>query len=376
MPLYNKKQWSMAHITVLLFSMLVLPCCKQQSPSPQPEASVDTGTSPIQPPATWPTITQMPTAQPDVKVEIPTTIPEQEKPKPATIIAKTQDGRADDENELDFDVENQTGKTMFVTCFIWQRKRDFAYWRWDKTNIYTVAPGKTITIDLDTIPDKQDRNEVFGYLGVYEDEKIAREATYELSDDNSLLDLDLVCNLKGKKIVLAVEKYGSKGEFFEYDFIDKASKEAKIEPELDFAVENKTGKQLILTCFVYEKKAKSRWIAALETKDDMAVWRFDKTPLLRLNPNQIGIIDVDTLASNRDREYVRGYLAVFDASEEKAALDATYEMLESHRKLNLGELRRLKNKKIVIEIEKYGTSPNFIDYVIKPSRKIDFTKVS
>ena len=63
------------------------------------------------------------------------------------------------------------------------------------------------------------------------------------------------------------------------------------------------------------------------------------------------------------------------ADEEMKAYEATYEQLESDRKLNLGELMRLKNKKIVIDVEKYGMLNDFLDYTIKPVSHIDFTKV-
>lgn len=276
--------------------------------------------------------------------------------------------------ELDFDVKNETGKTVYVTCFVYQRKRDFGRWRWDKSPVYKLDDGQTVAIDIDTIPDEQDRSYVFGYLGVFNDQKSAEDATYELTDDRSLLDLDLLIQLKGKVVTLAIEKYGVKGEYFEYDFVQKDGTQKAV-PELDFPVENKTGKPMLITCFVYEKKAKGSWIAATEEKDDMATWRFDKTPVIKVMPDEIGIINVDTILGDRDRAYVRGYLAVFEEDEELLAQQSTFELLESKYKLNVGELPRLRNKKIVIDIEKYGIMEDFVDFVIKPANKIDFTKL-
>ena len=292
----------------------------------------------------------------------------------ATASQRASSYDANNPDELDFEVHNRTGKTVYVTSFVYQRKRDFGNWRWDNSPVYTIDSGKILTIDIDTIPDEQDRNNVFGYLGVFNTEQEAHDATYELTKDQNLLDLDLVYKLKGKRVTLEIEKYGYK-EFFDYDFVKKDT-EKKSHPELDFAVENKTGKPIIVTCFVYEKKAKGRWVPTLEEKDDMTVWRFDKTPLLRLMPDETGIIDVDTITSQYDRSYLRGYLAVFDMDEEDLAQRATYELLETKHKLHIGEpLAKLTHKTIVINVEKYGVAEDFIDFTIKPRHPIDFTKI-
>ncbi|MCB9493612.1 MAG: hypothetical protein H6679_05035 [Epsilonproteobacteria bacterium] len=276
--------------------------------------------------------------------------------------------------QIDFDVENQTGKTLYVTCFSYIKNRDFGNWRWDKSPIYQLNPNQKTTIDIDTIPDERDRNYVFGYLGVCESFEEAELSSYQLLPDRKKLDLDQLSKLKGKKVVIQIERYGFHGEQLEYDFIDK-QKPVKAVKELDFMIENQTGQAIYVTCFVYQKRAKGQWIAAIEPKDDMTVWRFDKTELLRLEPGQEAMIDVDTLFANRDRTYVRGYLALFNENEFEIAQQATYELLDSHRKLHLGELRRLHNQKIIIKVEEYGLTSDFIDYTIKPTRKIDFTNI-
>lgn len=338
-----------------------------------PEALPEPSSTVVHKPYSEISVIQKPRAQSIVKAKVlcakksnaPICIKKKKRPKEAIL----------NPTELDFEVENHTGKTVYVTCFVYQRKRDFGHWRWDKSPVYKLEDNQTAIIDLDTIPDEQDRNNVFGYLGVFNDEKTAQDATYELTDDHYLLDLDLVSQLQGKKVTLEIEKYGKKGEFFEYDFVQIKGTENHVPPELDFSVENKTGKPILVTCFVYEKKAKGRWIAATETKDDMSVWRFDKTPIIRLEPDQIGIIDVDTITGDRDRNYMRGYLAVFDVDEQDEIEKATYELLDSKHKLHLGELSYLKNKKVVIDIEKYGIMEDFIDFTIKPVKKIDFTTI-
>ncbi len=395
------------NILLVLLVLSILTGCKQRGPQ-QPAATSTEQLMPAMPPAEQQqapvvTVPSMPSPEqfqpiPEALTQEPSeplveSIPSMPlKPKAQTAIVsqtaistsasllkkaekkKRSTYDSDNPNELDFDVENRTGKTVFVTCFDYQRKRNFGHWRWDKSPVYKLEPGQTVTVDIDTIPNDQDRNNVFGYLGVFNTQQEADDATYELTDDNLLLDLDRLIDLKGKKVTLEIEKYGSKGEFFEYDFVNKDGEEP-MEEELDFVVENKTGKPLLVTCFVYEKKAKGSWSQAVDEKDDMSVWRFDKTPLIKIMPNEIGMIDVDTIAANRDRDYIRGYLAVFDLDEEKRARESTFELLPSRYKLPLGELPRLKNKKIVIEVEKYGTAEDFIDYVIKPVRKIDFTKI-
>ena len=71
------------------------------------------------------------------------------------------------EQELDFEVENKTGKTIYAVCFSYIKENDFARWHWDKSAIHKIPPEKTIVINVDTIPDKVDRENVFGYLDIF-----------------------------------------------------------------------------------------------------------------------------------------------------------------------------------------------------------------
>ncbi len=277
--------------------------------------------------------------------------------------------------ELDFDVLNKTGKTVYVTCFAYLRRRDFARWGWYKSPVYVLKNNSTQTIDINSIENEQDRKNVFGYLGVFPSYEQAEKATYELTEDRFKLDLDKLIALKNKTVTLHVETYGFKGEFVEYDFEKNDQKEQVASTrELDFAVENKTGVPLYVCGFIYMKKAKGSWLGATEDKDDMAVWRFDKTPIIRVEPNQVGVIDVDTIVTQRDQSYVRGYLGIFGESELELAKAATYELLDNTRKMNLGPLRALGGKKVVLEVESYGILEK-PDFVVKPIRKIDFTKI-
>lgn len=333
-----------------------------------------------------------PTTQPEPAQTIKTNNAKEQKPeqvsKEKTDIKKSPEGTLTS-TELDFKVENQTGKTVYITCFSYIKKRPFSRWRWDKSPIYKVEDNKTVVVDLPTIPDEEDRNNTFGYIGVFETKKEADDSTFELLNDNQKIDLDIITQLHNKKVTLEIEKYGIVGEFYDFDFkkidekVDK-KKEIKKEPELDFYVENKTGKTIFVTCFVYEKKAKGTWLAKKtseswnvneETRDDMTVWRFDKTPVIALKPNETGLIDVDTIIEPRDRIYIRGYLAIFDEDEKDMADKSIYELTSQQRKLDVGKLIDIKNKKISIYTQRYGITGNFIDYVVKPTQKPDIKKI-
>lgn len=277
--------------------------------------------------------------------------------------------------ELDFEVTNLTGKTLYVTCFAYQRKSYFRNWRWDKSPVYEIESGKSAIVDIDTIPDESDRKNTYGYLGVFPTRQEAEDATVELTHDRQKLDLDVLYKLKGKRVTIEIERYGVKGEFLEYDFVDKnPTSQKKNVKGFQFAVENNSGRPVFVTCFVYQKKAKGAWIGSTEDKDDMAIWRFDKTNVIRLEPYSTGIINTDDIMTQRDRSYLRGYLGVFTETEEELANKATFELLEPRHKLNIGVISEINNKKIMIDVEEYGIQEDFFDFVIKPTSKIDFTK--
>ena len=241
--------------------------------------------------------------------------------------------------------------------------------------MYELQAGHNVTIDVETSPDARDRDFVFAYLAVLNTRQEADDAVFELVPDKYKLDLDLLCKLKGKKVTLMVERYGFKGEFLEYDFVNKEGKAEGYSAELDFAVENQTGKTLLVFAFVYQKHAKGSWIGATEERDDMTIWRYDKTKLLTIPHGETGIIDVDTIVTQRDRSYVRGYLAVFGADQQQLADAMTYELLEPQNKLNLGEFSRLAGKKVVLDVENYGTMQDLINYTTKPTKSINFNTI-
>jgi hypothetical protein len=293
-----------------------------------------------------------------------------------TITKKNTDKtyNSNDPNELDFDVENLTGKTVYVTCFSYMRRRLNSHWSWYKSPIYKIEHGQFITLDLEKVPDTQDRNFTFGYLGVFNTADEAKKSIFELLPETKKLDLDLLIKLKGKKVTLNIEQYGMRGYFYEYDFVKKDGTTSPT-GDLDFYAENATNRPLFATCFVYEKKAKGQWIGAEEEKDDMSTWRYNKTPVIKILPGEVGHIDILPTRTERDRLYMRGYLAIFGPHEEELAQKAVYELIESNRKLNLGELHKLNNKKVVIEVQKYGIMQDILDYVVKTPKSIDFKRV-
>jgi len=267
-----------------------------------------------------------------------------------------------DENEIDFVVQNLTGKKIYVTCFSYIKKRPLESWRWDKSEIYELNDKEYAVIDIDYIPDEQTRKNVYGYLGVFDTLDEADEAIYELLPDDKKIDLDLLYKLKGKKVAIGIEKYGFKNRLIDCA-TKKLIKESGKIPELDFVVENQTPKTVIVACFIYERKS------------SQGVWKYDKAPLVTLAPGEIGIIDVDTLADKYDRVYARGQLAVFLEEERKMAETVTYELVPDGRRTDIGRLMLLRNKKIVLTVERYGVLGDYIDFTVKPVRRIDFKKL-
>jgi len=262
-------------------------------------------------------------------------------------------------HELDFEVENMTGKETFVTCFSYVKLEEFGRWKWRKSKIYHLKPQQHTLIDVATIPDEINREYVFGYLGVFANYKDADQAIYELLDDRLKVDLGLLYKLKGRKVTLGVEKYGFKGRQLDYT-VDKKKARLHETPELDFLVENQTGRTLYITAFIYQHK------------DSSQPWRHDKTIVKEIPHGSQALMDVDTITSQIDRNHISGSLGVFDSQE--MAEKMTYELMDPENKLKLGRLIDISNDKIVISIEKYGVVGNIIDYTIKPIRKIDFKK--
>jgi hypothetical protein len=257
--------------------------------------------------------------------------------------------------ELDFQVENATGKTLFVTCFSYIQKQKFVPWRWDKSPVYKIEPGKSASIDIDTITDTANRDHTFGYLAIFHKEDEAKDSIFELVPDEKKIDLDKLYLLKGKRVVINIEQYGFKKDRLDPQIEDQFKKKAP-HPELDFVVENNTGKTVFVTAFIYQ------------IKDDIrSVWNYDKTPVLKLEQGQAGIMDIDTIVEERNREYMLAALGVFAEHQEPLARDVTYELLDAKNKVILGSLRRLTGKKVILEPEQYGKIGAINDFDIQPT---------
>ena len=263
--------------------------------------------------------------------------------------------------ELDFYVQNTTGKTIYAVCFSYIQKQPFHRWRWDKSKTYKINNSQTVLIDVDYIKDEADRKNVYGYLAIFDTKEKAQDAIYELLEEKDKIALDQLYQLKNQKVLIGVEKYGFKGEQLAYDIVPLEGSEVRF-PELDFVVENKTGKTVLVICFVYQRK------------DDAHIWRFDKTPIIKLKPNDYGLINVDSIREKYVRVYLQGYLAIFNEDQLQEAKDSTFELLPPENKIPLGRIAALKNKKVILEVEQYGILGTKIDYTVHPLRKIDFEK--
>lgn len=263
---------------------------------------------------------------------------------------------------LSFPVKNDTGQVLYVTCFSYLQRHPYSAWRWDKSPICKIAPGEQCLMEIDPVHSKDVEKSIYGYLAIFDTLDDAKQSTYQLLDDTRKLDLDLIQKIGDKTVVLEVERYGVQEQVFDYRLSNDQIQELGFQPELDFFVENKTGKTVHVTCFVYEQQQDSV---------DSAVWKYSKTPIQTLEAGEIGVIDVASIRDKYESRYMRGALGVFDASEEQAAHNATFQLIPEKKKVKLDRLSALRGKKIVLTIEKYGSSGNFIDYVIKtkPRRK-------
>lgn len=256
---------------------------------------------------------------------------------------------------LSVKVKNITSRTLYATCFCYLKKHNSPRWHWYKTPVHTLEGGAEVSIPVGHIPEYRTRKNVYGVLGMFTEKKEAEESIYELMDDHNKIDLDRLIKIQDNVILLGVEKYGIQGDVFDYDFVPE-NQEVGVVPELDFVVYNQTGKPVYATAFIYQKK------------EDMPVWKYDKSPVIRIESGDQGIIDVDTLTNPYDRKYMRGYLAIFDEAEEQQAHQATYQLLKSHQKITLGLLSALQSKKVVLKYQRYGILGDSLKFKIEDTR--------
>lgn len=261
-----------------------------------------------------------------------------------------------DETTLNFSVKNATRQTLFVTCFSYLQKHSYSAWRWDKSPICELKSNQEGTIEIDKTFSNQVAENIYGYLGIFNTLEEAEESTYELLDDSKKLDLDLLYKIGQNTVTIEVEKYGIEEQVFDYHLTGRQIEQLGYQPELDFFVENKTGKTIHVTCFVYEQQ---------EDSINTSVWKYTKTPVQTLDAGEIGIIDIASIKDVYDTLYMRGTLAIFEEDEEELANQATFQLISEKKKVKLDRLSALRGKKIVLTVEKYGSSGEFLDYVIK-----------
>ena len=263
--------------------------------------------------------------------------------------------------DLSIKVKNITKRTLYAASFTYMKQEHVPRWRWHKTKVHTLTPGTETIIPIARFNQKKLMKSAYGVLGVFTDKPAAEKSIYELLPDENKIDLDKVHKLQDQTVVLGIEKYGVVGDIFDYSFFPDELHIPDI-PELDFKVENQTGKTIFATAFIYQKK------------ENMPIWRYDKSPVVRIENGQTALIDVDTLTNPYDRKYMRGYLAVFDNDEEDDAYQSTFQLLKTHQKVNVGLLAALRDRKVILKHQKYGILGDVIDFTIKAPRKIAFSK--
>ncbi|MCK4265523.1 hypothetical protein KAW80_04165 [Candidatus Babeliales bacterium] len=118
--------------------------------------------------------------------------------------------------ELDFLVENQTEKDLYITCFVYQQELDHGHWVFDKTDVIEIKSGQGKFIDVDTLRVPKDAWEsVIGILGVFEHDKKedADKSTFELLKPDQKLIVGYLKRYQDKKVVIIPKKYGALSGF-------------------------------------------------------------------------------------------------------------------------------------------------------------------
>ncbi|HBS48190.1 TPA: hypothetical protein DEO28_03850 [Candidatus Dependentiae bacterium] len=258
-------------------------------------------------------------------------------PKPPAMIEKEKEVDRE-KRKLDFLVENTNTSTLFITCFYYAKPSTNLRWEWRKTQVLEVGPNKTTSIKIGFIPSKEDYDDIYGYLGIFDTKTKAEDAIFELTADENKADLDRLSRLKGEKVVLYTIKYGLETlNTYRFDPLQQGQI-----PELDFYLTNKTGANLYINLFAYEQE------------EGQPMWEFDRNgPIFAKNGETI-FVDVDTIKNSYSRQNVRGYLAAFEENEKTIAENSSYELLKPENKINLGYLSELNSGTVILTAKKYG----------------------
>lgn len=261
-------------------------------------------------------------------------------------------------NMLHITAKNETGKKIFICLFSYIKTRVHSMWRWDKSKVFELDDQDSQIIFTDKILNQRIMKQVYGYLAVFNSLQEAEDSSFELTEDKKMIDLDLLYKLPDKLITIKIEKYGLEKSKLNYE-INSKEKKVKTNPELDFVVENQTGKNILATCFLYNQK---------EGSHNLEPWEFSKTNVVKIKNNQSTTIDLKTVYDEYRWKYMRAILAIFDENSYEHAKEATLELTSSQNKIDLGLLSSNLNRHIIIKIEKYGLSGDFIDFVVKPTQ--------
>ncbi len=270
--------------------------------------------------------------------------------------------RINEQDQLTVRCSNKSNKPLIFCCFYYTKLRQNAYWRWMKSPIYFLENNDECTIPIFAMDDLLVKQEIMGYLGVFHNKEEAEAATFESLREEQKIDLDYLLELRNSSIEIIINRYGFKKE--QIDYRRKADKqEHVVQPELDFMIENKTGKPLLACCFVYQKNS---------DQDNLMPWRYHKTKIQKIMPHESMLVDIDTIKDLYDWIYMRGFLALFEADQVVAAEEATYELLKPEQKINLGRLADVLGKKILISVEKYGSAKKIFEFQQVEASRIDF----
>jgi hypothetical protein len=267
-----------------------------------------------------------------------------------------------DTDQLSVKVKNGSNKKLILTCFYYTKLRGNGYWKWLKSPIITLNEGEECFFEIKAIDDAQIKKDIYGYLGIFKTKEEAEDATFESLTDDQKIDLDRVIELRETTIEVMINKYGFKTDQLDYRLKSANDTKKNLQPELDFLIENKTEKPILACCFAYQKNS---------DQDSFMPWKYYKSKVKKLAPGEIAAIDIDTIRELYDWIYMRGFLAIFDANQEKEADEAIYELLKPEQKLNLGRLADILGKKISISVQKYGSSTKIFDFQPLPFKPLN-----
>lgn len=234
---------------------------------------------------------------------------------------------------FDFELKNETNKTIYAVCFYYGMRESGLRWMWQKSAVVKLEPNDKKKMHLHTL-NKDIKNLVHGSLATFDNEEDANNSIFELLTDFQILELPLLKDIKGKTLILKIDPYASKGRNLYYKIIDNEMKYSDI--NLDFYVENKSNEDIIIASFIYKKYT---------TQEQ---WSFYKTDVIEIKNGEQKLIPAGYVENKYDEGNIRGYLGIFKKDEYQKAKDSTFFLLNSKEKLEIGKLTNYKDKKVVI----------------------------